>query len=336
MSSLFRLPVGRLGSVVVLPKVDFGHLYKFKVSAGLVLIASSVALPWLILREQSALLVSEQTREGLSPASQKALDLRQKDYLWIVEHYRYGAALCLLGGVALTFVGFRQWHERQQKLDAREDLETRSLELQVIQMSPGEIEAKVESEVAEALAEPIALSDVVKPSLTNSESVHRYAELRGRIKDVDELATRLLMEAFSETHTATRNARLKRPGHDREVDLILRPRHPRDSTWLVEIKFIRNRRDFSRRVRETCNDLAVLVYGMRDQRMGPVHAVAVLVFDEAELQPSPLAREEWILNYLAGLADHPIAVLITTESRLRDADPKILPVLIVPGSVGSI
>jgi hypothetical protein len=59
------------------PQVEFGTLYKFVASIGLVLIVAAVVLPWILLQSTDVLLIFEESIAGLSDSAGGAIERRQ-------------------------------------------------------------------------------------------------------------------------------------------------------------------------------------------------------------------------------------------------------------------
>jgi hypothetical protein len=67
-------------------KPEYSDLYKFIASLGLILIAFSILLPWLFLRESFESLVSASDFANLTPTAQALIAYRQNTGLWFIQN----------------------------------------------------------------------------------------------------------------------------------------------------------------------------------------------------------------------------------------------------------
>lgn len=67
-------------------KFEYADLYRFLVSAGIVLLALSFLAPWLLLREPLDVLYAVADQEKLTEKSQELLSRKQDTLSWALEY----------------------------------------------------------------------------------------------------------------------------------------------------------------------------------------------------------------------------------------------------------
>jgi len=244
-------------------KLDFSSFYKFVASVGLVLIASSVAVPWFVLRAAAP----EAPQD--SPAAaivELALDERADQYQFIVQAYPWVSLGLFLGGCGLTAYGLIAWRGRQKKQDADEDEAYRQRrELgKTTQASEVDREQKLDrealSEEDPSVEENGQESTVrverpvsVPPRVTEGSV---YDERRNFIKEAEAKVGRELKEAFADTHEVEAGVRI---GSDAAIlDLVARANDPaRWSSFAVEIRVISSSIPATVRLRESMLSVAI-------------------------------------------------------------------------------
>lgn len=140
----------------MLPKLDFGHFYKFVVSLGLIIVGIGLGLPLLVLRSTDSLLLKRQDLSKLTPTARKVVQIKQGHQLWIANNYVCISLVLCIVGVLIATVASLKWFGRQRVADSIEDLQRDRDKKALEQMSPSQIERKLDDEVAEAVAEPTA------------------------------------------------------------------------------------------------------------------------------------------------------------------------------------
>lgn len=121
-------------------KPEYSDLYKFIASIGIILLASSVLVPWLFLRESFDIYILASDIDNLTPIAQKLVFYRQSTVLWLFERITSISLGLGLGGTVFLIFGVYFWWNKKQKLqDKKDDLEVRKLEKDIGDQSPQEI-----------------------------------------------------------------------------------------------------------------------------------------------------------------------------------------------------
>lgn len=134
-------------------QLEYGDYYKFIASAGIALIAGSVVVPWMFLREPFDLALEASKITLLTPDAQNIIHARQHLIAITISHLPLASGLMATVGAALTGLGLYPWRFRQSVRDKTEDLQTEKLGKELQAMSPEQIETKAKNdlEVAEEL-----------------------------------------------------------------------------------------------------------------------------------------------------------------------------------------
>src|SRR4051794_30715311 len=95
-------------------KPEYGDLYKFIASVGVVLISLALVFPWLMLRESFDVFHKASEIGEMTQTAQEVIAYRQSTALWWVQNVGYfSAALATIGLVTLA-VGVYFWRTKQQ------------------------------------------------------------------------------------------------------------------------------------------------------------------------------------------------------------------------------
>ncbi|HUS70189.1 MAG TPA: hypothetical protein VM075_05350 [Anaerolineae bacterium] len=139
-------------------KLEYGDLYKFLVSLGILLICLSLVVPWLCLRESLGGLLKASEISELTPTAQALLDYRLQAALWFVRNVWWISLTLMIGGLLTLVRGIVLWGRKQRLLDHRVEIETEKLGLEVERLkrqmeplTPGEIAINAIGEITEEL-----------------------------------------------------------------------------------------------------------------------------------------------------------------------------------------
>ena len=111
--------------------LDFGDLYKFTASLGLALAVFACILPWLVLREEFDLKLSETQIEELPSTAQEIITTRQKYTETLITVTPGISAVSAIVGILLMGYGLRNWKKRQTLLDEEQSLKNSKLSREV-------------------------------------------------------------------------------------------------------------------------------------------------------------------------------------------------------------
>lgn len=146
-----------------MPRIDFGHFYRFLVSAGLFIVAAGLALAWFVVRELTNALPTQTQYDNVADVARDLVDTRLEHLRFASVVYPWISAVAVGGGLAIAVFGFLAWRKRQKVSDEREDLKLKRDRL-LDSASQREIEAKQDQEHDE-VAEEESESDTDPPAL---------------------------------------------------------------------------------------------------------------------------------------------------------------------------
>lgn len=204
-------------------KFEFGDLYKFIVSLGVVIISISVLVPWLFLKESFDLYKSESDLKSVTSVAHAAILGRQEAVAFIVKFIPCFSAIGCICGSIFVFVGLKKWHANQLLLDEQTKVE---------------VELKKQS-LRDATKDEIALS--------TARDMHALAPEESH-------TTNYTLSAFEASYAQTKSSVAKRLQHiyartfevesnkmvaGVEVDVLLRGRSWLIKDYIIEIKIIR-------------------------------------------------------------------------------------------------
>lgn len=165
-----------------------------------------IALPVAVLAyllNSELILINQNDFESLSQISQQMLTNRDKLLVILRCIFPWFAGLFILVGVALLIYGLCKWKEVQKNLDKKLDAETTLQTLNVLKMSPKEIDSKIEEEISES-----GNHDAGSSTSTSAPSQHiqqnisqKYIELENRYFDN-------AVSKYGKKYNFTRNVRM--------------------------------------------------------------------------------------------------------------------------------
>ena len=154
-----------------MPQIEFGSLYKFAASVGLVLIFAAIALPWILLQSTGVLLISKKAVAGLPDSAGAAIQRRQLVVTWAQDNLPAPIFVVLaLAGVSLLVWAFVKWAPSQKRSDASEQLALQKEEVEFQNLSRAEIDERLEEEVAET--NPVQPNEVLPPATESETPTH--------------------------------------------------------------------------------------------------------------------------------------------------------------------
>lgn len=122
------------------PDFQFSDPYKFLVSAGLVLIALALVIPWFLLQSSLDLVISADEFAKLIPVAQQLLRLRQSMVLGLLANLPWISSGVFLTGLACIALGMRLWYQRHQEQELLKRLEEKQKKSTLEAASPDQIQ----------------------------------------------------------------------------------------------------------------------------------------------------------------------------------------------------
>lgn len=151
-----------------MPQIEYGHLHKFIVSIGLVLIGSAVAVHWAVIRETGTLTITREELGRLTPVARDALIQRQAQLSTITDWYQFFCVLLAVAGLFCVIYGVVRWGPQQKQSDEVARAEGAERVRQLATASQEERAQKVEAEVNEVRSD------------ADAEGVVQHERPRGR------------------------------------------------------------------------------------------------------------------------------------------------------------
>lgn len=224
----------------LVPRFEFGQFHKFLVSLGLVLCLVALAVPWFVLRESDALRVSSEELEGLTAIGRATIERKQEGLHALVVIWPYVSTGLLVFGSAFVALGLTRWRTRQAVLDRMEDLSRAKLEDEVRQLTPAEVDRKIERESAEASREEASASEqrerAPQPSIGVSSA---SSEFRARVFEVEALVASKLRAALSDWYELRPNLAVRSSRGTADIDVVAEAKWAGGADLVVEVRVVR-------------------------------------------------------------------------------------------------
>ena len=203
-------------------KPEYGDLYRFIVSIGILLIASSVAIPWLFLNQPFHSEMSLTEINNLTENAQRLIQIRQNSALWILQNFMWVSIILATLGVLTIIFGIFKWNQKQKLLDRTDELHKEKLEKEVKRMSPEQIALKATQDSIAADWETTDDEYLVDSIRKSDEKIIKYF-------DVENIVLKKLNQCYN-----SRNVYTHRIVGDHEIDVIIRTKQ--SERVLIEIK----------------------------------------------------------------------------------------------------
>lgn len=338
----------------MMPKLEFGQLYKFVVSLGFVLMVAALIGPWAILRDQGALLVNRQTLDELTPRAQQVLEIKQQHAEWIVKVYPWAALVLFIGGAVVAVWGLIHWWNRQQVADEREDVDLAVQRRTLDPLTPEEQERRLDTEAEEALATE-AVTDVgreeteaSRPTATAASATDDHEAtpetsagptatapggvlprpdwlaFREKVRGIEHLASARVAEALRDTHRLDTDVKVRVDGDVRGYADIVARAEPDSSAWsfVIDVKFTRSpSKNINPLLAESLVNGATVVRALGREKSAAVTIVVVETGGDDERARRALTRA---LHRIRDVSSVPVGALLIDESDLQTIPAAVL------------
>lgn len=204
-------------------KFEFGDLYRFVVSLGVVLISISILAPWLFLKEPFDLFKTKAELEAITDVARGAILSRQQSIDWILRFIPWFSAIGTACGIGLIYLGLKRWHTNQVLLDEQTKIE--------VELKKQSLRDATKDEIAAAAAQDYA---AMVAQETPAEDYRFNSFQSGYIQMESHVANRLSM-VFGTKYEVECN---KMVGGV-EIDILLRGKTMLTKDVIIELKSIR-------------------------------------------------------------------------------------------------
>lgn len=200
-------------------KFEFGDLYKFIVSLGMLLVSSAFVVPWLFLKEKFDFpLVSDVLCKN-AELSCKIINIKKTLVYYILSLTPWISTIFFLTGGIVIVYGIRKWKANQLLLDEQAKIEFDIKKASFRSSTDDEIIIKQEQEIIEFESKDLSRSSYF-------EGVKAYTYIEKKVQEK-------LASSYGE-YEIERNMRLA----DTSIDYIIK-RKRLQKDFLIELKYIR-------------------------------------------------------------------------------------------------
>ncbi len=307
----------------ILDRAEYSDLYKFLTSIGLLLVGTSILLPWLFLKEGLAVNVSQEDYDNMLCASQ-ALTRRRLDLIATsLSTIKWLSPILFSLGLLITVIGIKRWSGKQARLDEIDQLEIDELRARVKPIEKSEYQAKAKEEIRQeaessspigeqTAAEPISSVDVPDPGQDNNE------RLANELVEVESTFFDKFTEYNSFDYRVQQNVKFA----DRySVDILLaaynRAKH---KDKLIEIKYLQTRLNMDAAL-QARQDLQRAMNYYNNTTRRSVQSVLIFVYKLG------ITSDDEVLRFRQAMSDQsrpPLTILIMADSEVSAFDVKSL------------
>ncbi|WP_114936269.1 hypothetical protein [Mucilaginibacter endophyticus] len=217
-------------------KLEFSDLYKFLVSAGIILIALAILLPWFYLKEPFDLLIENNKILLLTKEAQSIIKERQSLIGTLYTTIPFASVILLLFGIISSFIGLFKWNKKQTDIDKRDLLTTKKLENEVQNMTAADVLSKNTKEFEEAAnissdIDELTTTTTIPP--TKENFISNYVQ-------IEQFLSNKLTSIFQGRYKILPNIQIKEGSIKAEYDLVLSSEQSIVTDLIFEFKFYPN------------------------------------------------------------------------------------------------
>lgn len=207
-------------------KIEYGDINKFLVSIGLVLIGLSILSPYLYLKEDFGIYLSQTDFDSLQD-SVKELILDKQNKVKNLQSLFFCIPIVLsVFGVLFLIIGLYRWFSRQEKIDEKFDIELDKLKLEIKSLTQEEREEKVIQEVKE-----IELDEKTELNETQKIVFNKYIAIEESIAEHFKNYNSQNFEILSQ----------QKMGNKFRIDILLRAKNKGFADRIVEVKYFNDK-----------------------------------------------------------------------------------------------
>lgn len=280
----------------MLNKIEFSDLYKFLTSVGLIIIASSFLIPWLFMKQEIGLLISESQYNELIETSKKLTDNRISLGLLITRAIPYISVILFALGIIISGIGLWNWKKKQDTVDETDQLKLTELKAKIKELDSVEIEQKAEDEVKKEFS----ISSDLEKTESNVEIPENQniniEELKSNLINMESLFFQKIEDFNSFVYEPKSNVKID---NKFEIDILLKSldlnKYP---DILIEVKYIQSKLKFSI-VQEAFRSL-MNAYSNLAKTRKKVNTYLIIVYKH------DIADKDEINRFLAAVNDYAI------------------------------
>lgn len=202
-------------------KFEFGDLYKFIVSLGVVLITLSVLIPWLFLKEPFDLFRHTAELNDLTKVARAAIEARQETVANLMTIIPVLSLIAALIGFVFIVAGLMKWHGNQLLLDEQNRLDVALKKQSLRDATADEIETEAENEF-KALA-------------STEQELETFALFARDYRGAEVTAFKQIAKTYGDKYAISCNKIIDGV----ELDILMEGKHFLAKDYLLEIKYIR-------------------------------------------------------------------------------------------------
>ena len=235
------------------PAIEFGTLYKFMISSGVLLIASAGVGCWAFLQSSAVLELQADEIAELTAAGASGVATQQTWLTWLVTWLPVGAIALMCIGLALIVGGVIWWRPLQILSDERD---RRTFERDFPTATASEIRKAAVDEATRDIKENSQQDrkSHIEGDAEANDPFEPREDLNNRAADaisVESTLQRLFFSAFVRTHEVRQDVTVPdQKGSRFIIDLLLRSKRSDRGNYAVEFKLLQPGAPL-RRIRET-------------------------------------------------------------------------------------
>lgn len=212
----------------MLNKIEFSDLYKFLTSVGLIIVASSVLVPWLLMKEEMGLSITTEEYSKLIESSKELNNNRIDLALTITKLIPWISGVLLIFGLIISGIGIRFWVKKQAQINFADDYKVAKLEKE--QLDENEISNRLDSEI-----EP----DIIDHINNNKTKIVKRESLKSNLIDLELLFYQKLLGLNPSGYRINNNIKVDGKYN---LDLMLEALNNAEKRdILIEIKYLQNK-----------------------------------------------------------------------------------------------
>lgn len=217
-------------------KIEFSDLYKFLTSTGLIVLGSAFFIPWLFMKQDQGLLISESEYLLLNEKARNLFDSRIELNLLISKSILWFSLALLVIGISSMSYGIWKWSKKQKIIDESQNIDIAEKRVGQKNLKPSEVLKKAGSEIEEEIE---AEADDNKENNQKEITPEKKNKLKSNLIDLENLFYQKILEFNTFNYKVSNNIKI---ADKYRLDLLLNSyNNAKNRDILVEMKFLQNK-----------------------------------------------------------------------------------------------
>jgi hypothetical protein len=221
----------------MIDKIDYGDLYKFRTSVGLIIMALAVVLPWFIINQDKSHYLSIEEYNSLGNQSKWLADYQRTVNIIFAVIIPIVSAFGFWFGLKLFKTGYNQWKKKQDSADEYEQLNLISKRAEVKKMDSEEVDRKAEEEIIRDNFGKPEKEEEKKEEFTTTTQITTIQERKEKLLSVEAEIFKKITDYNTFNYNPLQNLKFSKY----TFDIVLQAFYPNQRVdIIIEVKYLQS------------------------------------------------------------------------------------------------